>query len=103
MPLRTKHRSFNDGDEDIEFVVEVGPGHKSFEKCVYLFYGLANDGYCDERGLPKSIMYLCLLSQMGDTQLPGMLGWASNLFTRVVAAYARWTGVEEELLKQYWY
>ena len=103
MPLNTKHRFFNDGEEDVEFVAEVRPGHENFEKCVYLFYGLANDGYCDEKGLPTRMLYLCLLGQMGDTQWPGLLGYVGNLFTKAVAAYARWTGAEEELLKRYWY
>ena len=102
VPLNTIHRFFNDSDEDIEYVAEVRPAHQGFEQSVYIFYGLANDGLTDEKGLP-SLINLCVLGQMGEMRFPGLNGVAMNLFTTALCAYARWTGVEENLLKRYWY
>jgi hypothetical protein len=96
------HRFFNDGDEDVEFAVELRPAHQEFEQSVYIFYGLANDGLTDDKGFP-SMTNLCLLGQMGDTRWPGLIGVAKNLFTTGLCAYARWNGIEEDLLKRYWY
>jgi mannose-6-phosphate isomerase-like protein (cupin superfamily) len=102
VPLNTVHRFFNDGNEDIEFAVETRPAHQGFEQSIYIIYGLANDDLTDDKGLP-SIMNLCLAGQMGDTRWPGLIGVAMNLFATGLIAYARWTGVEEDLLQRYWY
>ena len=48
-------------------------------------------------------MTLSLLGQMGDTRFPGLTGMAMNLLMTGFCAYARWTGVKEDLLKRYWY
>ena len=103
VPMGTKHRFFNDSDSDTEFVVELRPGQEGFEKSAYIWYGLANDGFCNQEGIPKSLVQTCLLTDMGDMSLPGWIGWGASLLNRAVAMYARWSGVEEELLQRYWY
>ena len=102
VPRNTVHRFFNDGHEDVDFVVEMRPAHLGFEQTIYIFYGLANDGLTDDEGLPGMVK-LSLLSAMGEMNFPGLTGVALNLFTTVLCAYARWNGVEEELLQRYWY
>jgi hypothetical protein len=42
------------------------------------------------------------MANLGDMRWPGMLAMANPLI-QVVAAYARWSGEEERLLKKYWY
>jgi hypothetical protein len=102
IPLNTIHRFFNDGDEDIEFAVEIRPAHQGFEQSVYIMYGLANNGLTDDKRFP-SMMNLCLMGQMGDTRWPCLTGLATNLLTSGLTAYARWAGVEEDSLQWYWY
>jgi hypothetical protein len=34
---------------------------------------------------------------------PGMTASLGNTFVKAIAAYGRWTGEEERLLKKYWY
>lgn len=100
VPTGTKHRFFNPySDRDITFTTEVRPAHEGFEKSLYIMYGLARDGHCDEKGLPKSMMHLCLMADMGDMSSPGALG---KMIVKAFAAYGRWSGEEERLLQRYW-
>jgi hypothetical protein len=46
-----------------EFAVELRPAHQGFERSIYIFYGLGNDGLAEDSGFP--MMNLCLLGQMG--------------------------------------
>ncbi len=64
VPLNTVHRFFNDGDEDIEFAVELRPAHQGFEHRIYVFYGLASDRLTDDKGFPS----------MTNLRLPGQMG-----------------------------
>jgi hypothetical protein len=42
------------------------------------------------------------MGDSGDMRWPGILAMANPLI-KAVAAYARWSGEEESLLKKYWY
>ncbi|CZR57317.1 uncharacterized protein PAC_07206 [Phialocephala subalpina] len=103
IPINTKHRFFNESDTDAEFVGKLVPGHEGFEKCVYIIYGLAEDGECDEKGLPKSFVQMCLMAELGDMKWPGLMSWVGNGVVKAGAAYARWSGEEERLLRRYWH
>ena len=101
VPVGTKHRFFNPySDRDVTFTTEVRPAHEGFERSLYILYGLARDGYCGEKGLPNSMMHLCLVADMGDMSAPGAIG---KIIVKAFAAYARWTGEEERLLQRYWF
>ncbi|PVH89671.1 hypothetical protein DL98DRAFT_647396 [Cadophora sp. DSE1049] len=106
IPIGTKHRFFNASEtDDVEFVGKVIPAHEGFEKSLYICYGLAEDGECDDKGLPKSFVHLCLMADLGDMRWPGfmLVAGLGNMLVKVVAAYARWSGEEDRLLKKYWY
>ncbi|KAH6724167.1 RmlC-like cupin domain-containing protein [Leptodontidium sp. MPI-SDFR-AT-0119] len=106
IPIGTRHRFFNNSEnEGLEFMAKVVPAHEGFEKSLYICYGLAEDGKCDEKGLPKSFVHLCLMADLGDMKWPGFMLTAGlgNMIVKVVAAYGRWSGEEERLLMKYWY
>jgi mannose-6-phosphate isomerase-like protein (cupin superfamily) len=104
VPIGTYHRFFNPSTtEDCSFVGEARPSHEGFERGLYIIYGLANDGLCDEEGTPKSIMHLSLIADMSDMFFPGLMGSIGLPFLKAMAAYGRWSGEEERLLKLYWY
>jgi mannose-6-phosphate isomerase-like protein (cupin superfamily) len=104
VPIDTYHRFFNPSTtEDCWFDTDVRPAHEGFEKGIYILYGLANDGECNEEGIPKSIMHLCLIADMSDLFFPGVMGSIGLPFMKAMAAYGRWSGEEERLLKRYWY
>jgi len=102
--MGTKHRFFNAyKDRPVTFRGECKPACVGFERFLYIVHGLAQDGYCDEEGKPKNLMQVCLLLDMADMSFPGWgfsMAWPA---LKAMAAYARWSGEEERLLKKYWY
>jgi hypothetical protein len=73
VPVNTKHQFFNDTQSDVEFLGRVVPAHEGFEKSIYILYGLANDGECDETGVPKSLVHLALTAKLGDMKWPSVM------------------------------
>jgi mannose-6-phosphate isomerase-like protein (cupin superfamily) len=103
VPIGALHRFLNpSATEDVTFIGEVRPGHEGFEKGLYILYGLANDGLCDEKGIPKNIVHLCMVAGMSDMYFPGFLARMGMPFIRLIAAFGRWWGEEEKLLNKYW-
>lgn len=105
VPPREVHHFFNDGDEDVEFEVTLRPGHEGFEKAFYIVYGLATDGEATPEGLPKTLPHVAVVTTISDTILPpsSVLVALMSPVLRLVAVVCRWAGVEERLLKRYWY
>lgn len=103
IPIGVAHRFFNDGDKDVTMKAWVLPAHAGFERSLYILFGLNNDGLADPvTAMPYSILHTAVVADLGDMRFPGFKGGLLNYFTKVLAAYARWTGVEEELLATYW-
>ncbi|WP_324678142.1 cupin domain-containing protein [Hymenobacter sp. GOD-10R] len=94
------HRFFNPGDTPITFRNVVLLGHEGFENTLRILYGLAADGLYNEKGLPKSIMHLAVCAIMSDTRLPGLGNLLTPVF-RLLASFARWQGIEAQLLDRY--
>ncbi|OAL39233.1 hypothetical protein AYO20_01551 [Fonsecaea nubica] len=103
IPIGTHHRFFNDGDKDVTFKGFVVPAHAGFERSLYVLFGLNNDGLADPKtGMPYSILHAALVGEMSESRFPGFMGGIMNYVGKILATYARWTGVEEELLRKYW-
>lgn len=103
VPIGTVHRFFNDGDRDVTFRGYVRPAHAGFERSIYILFGLNNDGLADPKtGMPLSLLHTALIGDMSDMRFPGFQGGMMNYVGKVLAMYARWRGIEEELLKKYW-
>jgi mannose-6-phosphate isomerase-like protein (cupin superfamily) len=103
VPIGVQHRFSNDTQEDVTMRGWVLPAHPGFERSLYILFGLNNDGLADPAtGMPHNILHTAVVADMGDTRFPGFKGGLLNRLTKVLAAYARWSGVEEELLKKYW-
>jgi len=103
IPVGVKHRFFNDGDKDVTFAGYVLPAHPGFEKSLYVLFGLANDGFIDaQTGMPKSLVHASVIAELGDMSFPGLMGSVMKRVSKILAQWARWRGIEEELLKKYW-
>jgi len=97
------HRFFNPSQtESIVFEAKVEPAHAGFEKVLFIWYGLANDGYGDATGTPKNLFYLLMLTNMGDMGFPGVGGWLLGLTAGLVGWIAWVTGEEERLTRKYY-
>ncbi|MBC7920696.1 MAG: cupin domain-containing protein [Ferruginibacter sp.] len=100
VPINTKHCFFNTKETPVKALIELNPGSEGFENGLKIAYGLARDGQCSAKGLPKRLDYLALLFDMSEGRMPGLLSLMMPIF-RMVARKARAKGVEKELIEKY--
>lgn len=101
VPIGSLHR-FSAGPEGAKFTCRIEPGDEGFEKSLYILFGLARDGQLGKDCLPRNPLYTAVVGSLGGMYFPGAAGALTNGVTTVMAAYARWSGVQDELLKKYW-
>lgn len=100
VPVSTKHCFFNAAAAPVKATIELSPGSEGFENGLKIAYGLARDGQCDAKGLPKRLDYMALLFDMSEGRMPGLLSLIMPIF-RMIARKARARGVEKELIARY--
>jgi quercetin dioxygenase-like cupin family protein len=100
VPAGVVHRWYNPSTHPARIYVELRPGHAGFEQALRIAYGLATDGHTNAMSIPKNLLHLAVLVQMGDTKVVGPLALMSPLFG-LLAWIARRRGVEAALLAQY--
>ncbi|MBC7921213.1 MAG: cupin domain-containing protein [Ferruginibacter sp.] len=100
VPAGTLHRFYNPTSAEISFRIEFNPGHEGAERMLRIMYGLARDGKTNGQGIPKSLATIALVSEMGDSALPGFFTWIAPILKRM-AASARKRGLEKQLLDAY--
>lgn len=94
------HRFYNPTETPVAFVTLVVPGHEGFENSLRIVYGLAQDGLCNAKGIPKSVRHLALFATMSDTRFVGWMALLSP-FLKLVAAQNVKSGLEETLIQRY--
>jgi quercetin dioxygenase-like cupin family protein len=99
-PPGSAHCFANETAEVVRFLVELRPGHRGFEQALQIGYGLARDGRCDARGLPRDIRHLAVLGDMSDIRLCGAMR-ALEPVMHTVARRARARGLDAELIERY--
>jgi mannose-6-phosphate isomerase-like protein (cupin superfamily) len=102
VPVNTPHCFFNSSNETVVCHVKLEPAHEGFIKGIAIGYGLASDGMTNKKGFPKSLTHLALLISLTDTRPYGPIGLLMPLFNWL-AKRARKKGVEEALLRKYYY
>lgn len=102
VPIGAVHRFTTLEGEEARFKGRAIPSHAGFERSLYIMFGLANDGFAGEDGLPRSPIQKALIADMSDMRFAGGMGWLANTSVMLMAMYGRWTGEEERLLKKYW-
>ena len=99
-PRGSVHRFFNPGKSFIKFRAVISPA-RQFETLMRISYGLADDGLCNKKGMPKSILHMALLYEIGESFLPGVPLFIQQNIFRLLAKIARWKGKHKELEKYY--
>ncbi|MFD1141154.1 cupin domain-containing protein [Larkinella insperata] len=94
------HRFFNPGPQAITFRNEVRPGHEGFEQTLRILSGLAADGLYNDQGVPKSLTHLAICGILSDMRLPGLMRLTIPVI-KLLAARARRSGVEQQLIDKY--
>jgi quercetin dioxygenase-like cupin family protein len=97
---RVAHRWFNASDRPVRVRLELRPGNEGFERALRIIYGLATDGLTNSSGIPKNLLHLAVLAEMGDTRLAGLTR-PLNLLFGLLARVAHRRGVDAELSRRY--
>lgn len=100
VPPGTKHCFSNAQNAPVRAMIELNPGSEGFENAIKIAYGLARDGQCDAKGLPKRLDHMAVLFDIGEGRIPGLLSLLMPLM-RMLARKARARGVEKELMEKY--
>lgn len=101
IPVKTPHR-FSAGEKGAKFKGLVLPADAGFEQSLYILFGLAQDGELGNDGLPRSLIHTAVVGSLGGMSFPGASGAVLNVMTSALAAYARWSGVQDALIRKYW-
>jgi len=94
------HRFANESDMPVFFTTTIQPGSQGFEKSLYILYGLAQDNRTNDKGVPKSLLDLAVVSKISDMHQPGI--WA--LLSPVVTFFyliARFKNMDKKLQQKY--
>ena len=94
------HRFYNESDRDIKFNLQFTPGHTGAENMLRIMYGLARDGMTNKKGIPKNLMILAVVGEIGDSAVAGILALLSPIL-KIMAGFARSKGVDKVLLEKY--
>jgi quercetin dioxygenase-like cupin family protein len=94
------HRFYNPGNAPIRFQVKLTPGSEGFEKGLKIAYGLADDGETNNKGIPKRLEHIALLTTMTDTLIPGIFSVIQPLL-RWKAKKAIEKGIDQQLINKY--
>ena len=94
------HRFFSDPDKSCRFRCTLMPASRGFEESLQIGYGLASDGGCNKKGLPKNPLHLAWLFSISESNLPG---WRSafEFILRAQAKRALKKGVDKMLREKY--
>lgn len=94
------HGFANGSSEPVVFTTVVSPGCEGFEFALRILYGLAADGLTDEKGLPKSLLALAVVSKISDMR-PAGAGALMIPFFGLLNLIALLNGYKKELLRRY--
>jgi quercetin dioxygenase-like cupin family protein len=94
------HRFFSEPGKGCKFRVTLQPASRGFEESLQIGYGLATDGQCDKKGMPRNPLMLAWLFSISESNIPG---WRS-VFEPLLRAQARKAvnkGIDKELREKY--
>jgi len=98
VPVGSPHRFYSTSDEPVTFTVEMRPARR-MEEALRVAYGLARDGKTNAKSVPRNILQLALLYELGESYLVGMPLSVQKAVFGLLAKVARWRGVDKSLEK----
>lgn len=99
-PILSRHRFFNTSGKVVRFTCELIPASEGFENVLRIGFGLARDGMASGNGMPRSILHMAILMNMGEGYFVGVFSLLEKLF-RWLAQTAKARKVEKELIEIY--
>lgn len=100
VPPMQLHSFYNPGSEPIEVKVIISPAHKGFEQGLRIGYGMAHDGLCDKKGMPKKFSHKALGIVTSDINLPAPFSVLMPLLTYIARKEIK-KGTWNSFIKRY--
>lgn len=100
VPPNVEHCFFSTSDQPTRFLVDIRPGHAGFEQSLRIAYGLASDGETNGEGVPKNILKLAYILNIGGMKFNGPMRYVVPIFDGL-AAIARMRGIDKQLEQKY--
>lgn len=97
-PAYAVHRFYNESSCEVKFKAIIEPAFK-FEEGIRIAYGLAADGHCTKKGMPRSFWHLAILVSMGETYFPGVPLAAQRTLYHILGKLARFLKKDQKLQK----
>lgn len=94
------HRFANTSSHPVVFTTIILPGSEGFENALRILYGLAGDQRTDEKGIPKSLLVLSVVSKISDMR-PAGAGRLLAPLMQVLYYIAGITGLRKKLIARY--
>jgi quercetin dioxygenase-like cupin family protein len=94
------HLFRNRSGKTSRFQVEIRPASRGFEQSLQIGYGLAADGGCNKRGLPKDKRVLAWLFDITESNLPGWMSFIEPIL-RWQSRKAVARGLDKVLIGKY--
>ncbi len=92
IPAGTPHKFWNDGDDEVRFLVEVRPA-LDFERLIETMFGLAADGKVSKKGMPNPLRLAVIANAHFDVvRLPGIPAWLQKAALSMGAPLGRLAG-----------
>lgn len=92
-PIGSRHRFANDTARPITFIGKIYPAEQ-FEETIRIVYGLAREGKVNAGGMPKDLLQLALLFEIGGTYPAALPLWLQKAIFMPLIKIARWRKVE---------
>lgn len=92
-PIGSRHRFANDTSSPITFIGKIYPAEK-FEETIRIVYGLAREGKVNDGGMPKNLLQLALVFEIGGTYPAALPFWLQQAIFTPLIKVARWRKVE---------
>ena len=98
--ILTRHRFFNTSGKPVVFLCELIPASGGFENVLRIGCGLARDGKAAKNGMPKNIIHMAILMNMGEGYFVGTFSILEKFF-RMLANTKKAKRTEKILLEKY--
>ncbi len=94
------HRFTNATAAAVRFTTIIEPGSEGFENALQILYGLAGDDQTDDKGTPRSLLALAVISNISDMR-PGGAGAVVIPFLGLLNFIAGVSGYRKKLVARY--
>jgi len=94
------HRFSNESAAPVVFTTVILPGSEGFENALRILYGLAGDNKTDDKGMPKNLLALAVVSKISDMR-PAGAGVLMAPFFGLINFIASVSGFHKKLLNRY--